>query len=69
MLADKWLLLFGVPIIAALLVQTVRRVSRLKTRIDEVRDEQARSPLPPFAQLSELMQDQSQERNRGKRPH
>ena len=69
MLADNWLLFLGVPVIGLLLAQTIRRVRRLKTRIDEVREEQARNPLPPYAQLSELMQDRSQERTRGKRPH
>lgn len=69
MIADNWLLIFGIPAIAVLLAQAVRHVRRLRARIDEVRAEQARNPLPPYAQLSLLMQDPSQERTRGKRPH
>jgi hypothetical protein len=69
MIADNWIPLLGVPIIAALVVQTVRRLARLRTRIDEVREEQARNPLPPYAQLSQLMQERSEERKRGQRSH
>ncbi len=70
MFSDFWTLVVGVPVIAALLVVTVRRVRRLRRHIAEVRAEIARSPLPPFAQLSELLEEQkNQERTRGKRPH
>ena len=69
MLADNWLLIFGIPIIIVLVVQTIRRIYRLRVHIDDVRDELARSPLPPFAQLSEIMQEQHQERTRGQRTH
>lgn len=65
MIADKWLLAFGIPIIIALAAYTIRRIKRLGAHIDEVRDELARNPLPPFAQLSELMQEASEERKRG----
>ena len=70
MLADNWMLVMGVPVIGVLVFMAVQRVRRLRRRIEEVREEMARNPLPPFAQLSELIQDQkTQERTRGKRTH
>ncbi len=70
MLADNWVLILGVPIIIALLIQTARRSAQIRDRTAQVREEQARNPLPPFAQLAELIEQQNpRERNDGKRPH
>lgn len=70
MLADNWVLILGIPIILGLLVQVARRASRLRERIAQVREEQARNPLPPFAQLAELIDNQNaRERHDGKRTH
>lgn len=69
MIADNWLLVFGIPAIIALIALTIRRIRRLGAHIDEVRDELARSPLPPFAQLSEIMQETAEERKRGQGTH
>lgn len=68
--ADTWVLVVGIPVIIVLLVQTVRRSAQIRARIAQVREEQARSPQPPFAQLAELMETKdARERNDGKRPH
>jgi hypothetical protein len=70
MFADTWVLILGIPIIIALLVQTARRSAQIRDRIAQVREEQARNPLPPFAQLAELIDNQNaRERNDGKRTH
>lgn len=68
--ADTWVLVLGIPIIIALLIQTARRSAQIRARIRQVREEQARNPLPPFAQLAELIDEQNaRERTDGKRPH
>ncbi len=58
MIDEKWTLLFGIPIIVFLLVLAARRLRALSTRIAKVQEEQARNPLPPFAQLADLMAEQ-----------
>jgi hypothetical protein len=70
MIADNWLLILGVPIIIVLVIQAGRQVIQIRARIAQVRDEMARSPLPPFAQLAQLMEEQkAAEGTDGKRAH
>lgn len=49
-----WVLIFGVPIIAWLLVRAVQRVRLLRQRIADVQDELARNPRSPYESLAEL---------------
>lgn len=68
MIDEKWTLLFGIPIIVFLLALAARRLRALSTRIAEVQEEQARNPLPPFAQLANLMAEpEAPKARRGKK--
>lgn len=70
MSADNWVLILGIPIIVALLIQTGRRLAQIRERIVQVREEQARNPLPPIAQFAELMvEEEARGRHHGKRTH
>ncbi len=67
-LAENWAWAVGVPVIIGLCVNAARRVMQIRARMEQVRDELARSPLPPMAQMAELFEPQSkQERSDGKR--
>jgi len=70
MFADNWVPILGIPIIVALLIQIARRLGQIKSRVAQVREEQARNPQSPYAQLAELMATKdARERNDGKRTH
>ena len=67
MLDTQWILLLGLPIIAALLVLAWKRTRALVTRIRDVREEMARNPQDPYAALAQLMEEKDVKKRSGGR--
>lgn len=67
MLDPKWTLLFGLPIIAALLALAWRRARALAARIREVREDMARNPQDPYQALAMLMEEKKTKKRAGRR--
>ena len=59
-ITDTLALAVGVPVIAYLLYTAARRARQVRERIRQVQEELSRSPLPPLAQLGQLMEEQAQ---------
>jgi len=53
---SRWVLVIGVPIIACLLVNTVRRVRAIQALDAKLRAEAETKPLDPYAELARLQQ-------------
>ncbi len=69
MIDEKWTLLFGLPVIAILLVMAIRRARAVSYRIREVREEMARNPQDPYMALAQLMNEKPERKpgTRGRR--
>ena len=59
MVEDKWLLLFGVPVILILLMSIRRRIAAINTRMRQLEREASAKPINPYKSLFELMQRDS----------
>lgn len=57
MVADKWLLVFEIPILFLLIRSIYGRIRRLNARIEEVKSEEPNGPVNPYQAMFEALDD------------
>jgi hypothetical protein len=57
MVEDKWLLLFGVPVIIALVISIRRRIRAIGARLQEIERVEQAKPSNPYEELAAMWQD------------